>query len=143
VDPVRTYQVYAQRGEFVADTNDAVAGLLRVAGARKGTYLVTDKQGPRSSSTVRSPRHDTGGVLNREKCEQVLAAIGPRRVGDQLPRPEFGTVERVTHIDVGARSRVPGSLWSVTVVDEHGARRVHADAWTEHAAVGAARRWSW
>lgn len=126
---MRTYQVYAPRGRFITETNNAVDALYRVAGTR-GAYLVTDKQGPREETTVRSVRHDTGGVLNRDKCGQILAAIGPLQVGVRARRGSFRTVERVTHVDVGCQSRVPGSLWSVTVVEEDGARRVHAEAWT-------------
>lgn len=131
---MRTYQVYVAGGQRVTDTNHAVHALRRVLGT-KGAYLVTDKQGPREATTVRSVRHDTGGVLNKENCARIYTAIGPREPGTRVRRAEFGTVERVAHVDVGWCCRTPGSMWSITVVEEDGSTRVHSEAWTEQDVV--------
>jgi hypothetical protein len=127
---VRTYQVYGPSGQLLADTDAAAHALRRVVGT-KNAYLVTDKQGPREPTTVRSVRHDTWGVLNKDSCTRIYAAVGPREVGIRVRRAPFGTVERIRHIDVGWCSRLPGSVWSITVVEQDGTRRVHSEAWTE------------
>lgn len=127
---MKTYQVYTPAG-LVGDTNSAVAALRRVAGTR-GAYLVTDGQGPRSEGTERTRRHDTGGVINRRQCAVVRAAIGPLELSDRVYRGLSGSVECVARVDVGAQSKIRGSLWSVTVFDETTrVKRVHCERWTE------------
>jgi hypothetical protein len=109
------YVIYTQRHQVVLETSDPTEALTKVRDTR-GSYLVTDGQGPREGKWP-TARHHTHGVYDRQTCVHLLDDIGGYVVGSTIGRRRSDARGHVVHVGVGKHSRIPWSPWSVTLVD--------------------------